>query len=135
MPVASARAARRHRGIENQLHWTLDAAFRQDDCRVRLGHAAENFAVLRRIALHLLRQGQPVKTGRKAKRLTAGWDEAHLRRLLALSMRLPCRMLVDPYMFDSQGDIMKRERREPPQAPATLCHKSREEPLGERQNG
>jgi predicted transposase YbfD/YdcC len=75
-------AVRRHWGIENQLHWTLDVAFRDDDCRIRMGHAAENFAVLRRIALNLLRPDQTVKAGLKAKRLTAGWDEAYLRHRL-----------------------------------------------------
>lgn len=78
-----ATAVRNHWRIENQLHWTLDVAFREDDCRVRMGHAAENFAVLRRIALNLLRQDHTVKAGLKAKRLTAGWDEAYLRQLLA----------------------------------------------------
>ena len=76
-------AVRRHWGIENRLHWALDVAFREDECRVRTGHAAENFAILRRIALNLLRQDRTVKAGLKAKRLTAGWDDAYLRRLLA----------------------------------------------------
>lgn len=76
-------AVRRHWGIENQLHWTLDLAFREDECRVRVGHAAENFAVLRRIALNLLRQDRSVTAGIKAKRLAAGWDDAYLRHLLA----------------------------------------------------
>jgi predicted transposase YbfD/YdcC len=78
-----AAAVRSHGEIENRLHWVLDVAFREDDCRVRLGHAAENFAVLRRIALNLLRQDQTVKAGLKAKRLTAGWDESYLQHLLA----------------------------------------------------
>jgi predicted transposase YbfD/YdcC len=49
-------AIRSHWGIENSLHWVLDVAFREDDCRVRQGYADENFATLRRIALHLLKQ-------------------------------------------------------------------------------
>ena len=80
--AAFARAARSHWGIENRLHWVLDIAFREDDCRVRTGHAAENLAVLRHMALNLLRQDRSVKAGVKAKRLRAGWDEAYLLKVL-----------------------------------------------------
>ncbi|MGD9895045.1 MAG: ISAs1 family transposase [Dehalococcoidia bacterium] len=80
--AAFARAVRGYWGIENRLHWVLDIAFREDDSRVRTGHAAENFAVLRHIALNLLRQDRTTRAGIKARRLKAGWDEAYLRSLL-----------------------------------------------------
>jgi predicted transposase YbfD/YdcC len=75
-------AVRGHWAIENELHWLLDVAFREDECRVRTRHAAENFALLRRLALHLLRQDTSLKIGIKAKRLKAGWDEDYLLKLL-----------------------------------------------------
>ncbi len=76
-------AVRGHWGIENRLHWVLDIAFREDESRVRHGHASQNLAVLRRLALNLLRQESTAKIGTKAKRLKAGWDEAYLLKLLA----------------------------------------------------
>ncbi len=76
-------AVRGHWGIENRLHWVRDIAFREDESRVRHGHASQNLAVLRRLALNLLRQESTAKIGTKAKRLKAGWDEAYLLKLLA----------------------------------------------------
>jgi predicted transposase YbfD/YdcC len=77
------RAVRRHWGIENRLHWVLDIAFREDACRLRKDHAAQNVAVIRHIALNLLRQDKATKMGVKNRRLKAGWDEDYLLSLLA----------------------------------------------------
>jgi len=74
--------ARSHWGIENGLHWVLDVAFREDDCRVRAGHAGENFAVMRHIALNLLKAVKGTKIGIKNRRLRAGWDHEFLLRVL-----------------------------------------------------
>jgi predicted transposase YbfD/YdcC len=71
---------RGHWGIENELHWVLDVAFRED-ANTRAGHAGKNLAWLRRLALSLLRR-TPGKGSIKGKRLTAGWDEGFLTSVL-----------------------------------------------------
>src|SRR3984893_3810165 len=78
-----ARAVRSHWGVENCVHWVLDLAFREDDSRVRLGHADEKLAVLRHISLNLLRQEHSSRVGIHTKRLKAGWDNTYLQRVLA----------------------------------------------------
>lgn len=86
LPADAARigqAVRAHWGIENGLHWVLDVAFREDESRVRTGHAAENLAVLRRLALNLLKRETTAKAGIKGKRLMCGWDDAYLAKVLS----------------------------------------------------
>ena len=77
-----AEAVRSHWGIENRLHWQLDVTFQEDLCRLRKGHADVNFSILRRAALALLKNESTLKVGIKNKRLTAGWDEAYLEKVL-----------------------------------------------------
>jgi predicted transposase YbfD/YdcC len=77
-----ASAVRAHWGIETWVHWGLAVAFREEESRVRLGHAPENLAVLRHIALNLLRQDTSTTLGIHNKRLKAGWDDAYLANLV-----------------------------------------------------
>jgi predicted transposase YbfD/YdcC len=78
----AAAAIRAHWGVENSLHWVLDVAFREDDSRVRTGHAAENLALARKITHNLMQQEKSDKRGVKSKRLRAGWDEKYLLSVL-----------------------------------------------------
>lgn len=73
---------RGHWHIENGLHWVLDIAFREDESRIRNHHAPENMAVLRHLALNLLKQDNSVKVGIATKRKMAGWDNHYLSKVL-----------------------------------------------------
>jgi predicted transposase YbfD/YdcC len=77
-----AKAVRGHWGIENRLHWQLDVTFQEDQCRIRQGHADANFSILRRTALSMLKNESSLKVGVKNKRLTAGWNEDYLEKVL-----------------------------------------------------
>lgn len=78
-----AAAVASHWSIENQLHWQLDVTFREDHCRIRKGHADANFSTLRRTALSMLKNEKTKKLGIKNKRLSAGWDEGYLFKVLS----------------------------------------------------
>jgi predicted transposase YbfD/YdcC len=79
-----AQAVRSHWGIENQVHWVLDVAFREDASRARIGHSAANLAVIRKLALNLLRADPTRKIGVKGSRLKAAWDDAYLLHVLGV---------------------------------------------------
>lgn len=78
------RVVRGHWGIENGLHWSLDIAYGEDQARMREGNSAENFSILRRITLNLIRQDKSRKTGVKNRRLLAGWDDGYRQKLLGM---------------------------------------------------
>lgn len=80
-PVRIARAVRSHWAIES-MHWSLDVSFNEDQCRVRVENAAQNFAILRRITLNLLRQDRSSKVGIKIRRMKACSSERYLAQLL-----------------------------------------------------
>jgi predicted transposase YbfD/YdcC len=75
---------RQHWGIENKLHWVLDVGFSEDLDRKRTGHSAQNFSILNRIALNLLKKDTSSKRGIKGKRLKAAWNHPYLLKLLGI---------------------------------------------------
>jgi predicted transposase YbfD/YdcC len=81
-----AQAARSHWAIENGLHWVLDVIFKEDQSRLRRGHGAQNMALVRHLALNLIR-AMPGKHSIKGKRKLATWDDAYLLTALGIN---PC---------------------------------------------
>lgn len=81
-PVRLAAAVRAHWSIENNLHWSLDVAFREDQCRTRKDHAAHNLAMIRRAVLNMLRR-EPSRLSLKRKRLKAAISPAFRTAILA----------------------------------------------------
>ena len=79
--AAFADAARSHWAIENNLHWTLDVTFNEDQSRLRTGHGAKNMAVVRHFALNLVRQIAD-KRSIKRRRKRASWDPQYLLAIL-----------------------------------------------------
>lgn len=75
-------SVRSHWGIENSLHWVLDVALREDDCRIRKDNAPQNFAVLRHIAVNAVGKEKSQKLGIKNKQVCAGWDNEYLEKIL-----------------------------------------------------
>jgi hypothetical protein len=76
-----ARAVRAHEAIENRLHWVLDVVFKDDLARLRTGHGRANMAVVKHMAMNLLRQARPtVRLENRRKR--AGWNSGYLETLI-----------------------------------------------------
>jgi hypothetical protein len=95
-----AQSVRSHWGIENQLHWVLDVAFDEDASRIRKDHAPENLALIRHVALNLLRQDTSTKVGIKAKRLKARWNNDYLARVL-----YPWVCVSPAYSYRANADV------------------------------
>lgn len=83
-----ARAVRSHWSVENELHWSLEVDFREDDCQVRKDNASANLACVRacvrRMALTQLKQESGKKLGIQGKGRRAGWDTQYLERVLRM---------------------------------------------------
>ena len=77
-----AEYVRGHWSIENQLHWILDVTFGEDNSRIRKDNAPENLAVIRHIALNLLKLDKSSSFSIKGKRNKAGWDDNYLLQLV-----------------------------------------------------
>lgn len=77
-----AESAREHWNVENTLHWQLDVTFREDDCRVRMGFAADNLGLIRRLALSLLKKETISKKSIRRKQNACNWDKDYLLKIL-----------------------------------------------------
>lgn len=77
-------SVRTHWQIENSCHWILDVVFREDNSRIRNGHAAENFSIMRKIALNFLKNDKSIKLGVKAKRHAAGWNDDYRSKIIGV---------------------------------------------------
>ncbi|WP_337045402.1 ISAs1 family transposase [Emticicia sp. 17c] len=85
--------------IENSLHWYLDVAFEEDNSRIRKGFADQNFALLRQIALNLLKNDTTSKLGIKSKRIIAGWDDGFLSPTSNKKRCSDCRDIIFPDIY------------------------------------
>jgi len=81
-------AVKKHWQIEIDLHWSLDVGFHEDLNQSHIGHSAHNLAIIRRIALNLLKQEKTHKNGINCRRKTAGWDHSYLLKVLTADHHL-----------------------------------------------
>jgi len=81
-PERLGNLIRSHWGIENKVHWILDVAFQEDQLKAKTGHIAENLAVIRHMALNLLKRDKSGKASIVKKRFKAALNESYLTELL-----------------------------------------------------
>ena len=77
---------RSHWGVENKLHWILDVAFSEDASRKRNDNAAQNYSIILKMALNLLKNDKTTKQGIQGKRLKAAWNENYLRKVMKIKV-------------------------------------------------
>ena len=75
-------SVRSHWGIENSVHWVLDMSFNEDQSRIRKNNAPQNMAVVKHIALNMIRKIQQKRQSIKVLRKIAGWDDSTLHNIL-----------------------------------------------------
>jgi predicted transposase YbfD/YdcC len=81
-PAVLGQAIRSHWAVENNLHWTLDVTFHEDDSRVRDRTATRNLALLRKIALNIVGRDRTSKVSMRARRKKAAWNDSYMLQLL-----------------------------------------------------
>ena len=81
-PEEFAKTVRAHWGIENSLHYVLDVAFREDDCRIRTDKGPENMGFIRKIALTIARSDTETKSSVAGRIKQMAWSENYLEHLL-----------------------------------------------------
>lgn len=81
-PHRFAATVRRHWGIENQQHWVLDVQFGEDACQTRRDHSAENLALIRRVALNVLRHNGPVRDSLRQRKIRAALNDNYRLNLI-----------------------------------------------------
>ena len=97
-----SEAARKHWGIENNLHWCLDVNFDEDNCRMRKDNSGENLAVIRHIALNLYKSFTKVKLSMKAKRFRCSFDDQLILSFCLSDFQnifLPLSLLTSSFFF------------------------------------
>ena len=82
-PAEANDGVRAHWLVENRLHWCLDMSFGQDDCRIRAGHAAENFAVVRHFALNIIRNYKGDRYSVPRRRRLCDFHQDYRQRVLS----------------------------------------------------
>ena len=78
------RIIRSHWAVENKLHWHLDVTFNEDKSKIYAGHGAENFSLLKRCVLNMVKADTTEKASVSLKRKIAGWDPAYRLKLLGV---------------------------------------------------